>query len=90
LRRKPDSVLKNLLIDLAPFFIELFDPLNQIVVGLRLRLFGKYLKVVGLAFFARFAFVPDFAENQFIEFIKRLGRVQLAAAPKRLMRLLTD
>ena len=40
------------------------------------------MKIIGLAIFARFALVPDFAEDEFVEFVKGLGRIELAACPQ--------
>ena len=51
------------------------------------RVFGNYLEIVRLAVIAFLALIPDFAENQFVELVESIRRIQFAATPQRLMRL---
>ena len=87
-RRKPYVVLEHFGGLLASLGIEVFQSLQKCRVRLFQSIFGNHLKRIRIAVFAIFlALIPNLAEDQLVELVKCVGRIQLAAAPQRLMRL---
>ena len=71
-RAEADVVLEDFRVFLAALLVEFLEAFEQLFFGDGLVFLGEDLEVVGFAGLTGFAFVPEFAEDEFVEFVKRL------------------
>ena len=50
----------------------------------------KNLEIIRIAFFSFDAFIPDFAENQLVQFVESFRRIAFSDSPQRIMGLFED
>ena len=92
-----DIILENFFVSVPAFFIQIEDTLCQfrcylLLYGINIFLRSilrflniKDLESVRLSVLAWLAFIPYFAKDEFVQFIKSVRRIQLSTCPKRLM-----